>query len=182
MTDDRDLALKAVRGDHEAFGELVRRHQTGVFNAAYRMTGNRQDAEDVAQEAFIRAYRAIASLDPSRPPGPWFRKIAVNVCLNRLEKRPALPLEDEYLVTHSLTAPGTEPGPEAQTMARERSLLIRTALFKLPLRYRAVIELRHFQELSYAEISETLESPLSAVKSDLFRARRLLAEHLKESA
>jgi len=182
MTDDCHLALKAVRGDIEAFGELVRRHQTGVYNVAYRITGNRQDSEDAAQEAFIRAYQAIGSLDPCRPPGPWFRKIAVNVCLNRLEKHPGLPLEDEYLVMYHSTTPGTGTEPESQTLERERSREIRAALLTLPPRYRAVIELRHFQELNYAEIAETLDCPLSNVKSDLFRARRLLAECLKESA
>jgi RNA polymerase sigma-70 factor (ECF subfamily) len=180
MSDDRDLALKAMRGDHEAFGELVRRHQTGVYNAAYRMTGNRQDAEDAAQEAFIRAYRAIGSLNPSRPPGPWFRKIAVNVCLNRLEKRPVLPLEDEHIVPQPSTAPGISSGPEPQTIEREQSREIRGALLTLAPRYRAVIELRHFQELSYIEMAEVLDRPLSDVKSDLFRARRMLAERLKE--
>jgi RNA polymerase sigma-70 factor (ECF subfamily) len=180
MTDDRDLALKAARGDHEAFGELVRRHQTGVYNAAFRMTGNRQDAEDTAQEAFLRAYRAIGSLDPSRPPGPWLRKIAVNVCLNRLEKHPALPLDDEYMVAPSSTVPGTSLGLESHTIERERGRAIRVALLTLPLRYRAVIELRHFQDLTYNEIAETLDRPVSDIKSDLFRARRLLAERLKE--
>ncbi len=180
MTDDRDLATKAVRGDQEAFGELVRLHQTGVFNAAYRMTGNRQDAEDAAQEAFIHAYRAIVSLDPTRPPGPWFRKIAVNVSLNRLEKRPALPLDDEYFSTHPSTEHGIGLEPESQTIERDRSREIRGALLTLPPRYRAVIELRHFQDLSYAEIAETLDRPVSDVKSDLFRARKLLAEELKE--
>jgi len=173
MTDDRDLALKAVRGDHEAFGELVRRHQTGVYNAAYRMTGNRQDAEDSSQEAFIRAYHAIGSLDPARPPGPWFRKIAVNVCLNRLERREPQHLDEEWPV------PSLDPPPESQAIERERSLEIRNALLILPPRYRAIIELRHFQELSYDEIAEVLNRPLSDVKSDLFRARKMLADRLK---
>ncbi len=180
MTDDRDLASKAVHGNHEAFGELVRRHQNGVFNTAFRMTGNRQDAEDTTQEAFLRAYRAIVSLDPTRPPGPWFRKIAVNVSLNRLEKRPALPLDDEHLFTHPSTQRMIDPEPESQTIEHERSREIRNALLTLPPRYRAVIELRHFQDLSYAEIAETLSRPVSDVKSDLFRARKLLAEELKE--
>lgn len=180
MTDDRDLALQAARGDHEAFGELVRRHQNGVYNAAFRMTGNRQDSEDAVQEAFIRAFRAVESLDPSRPPGPWLRKIAVNVCLNRLEKHPTIQLEEEFMTTQTLTIPGTNPGPEPEAMEQERSRAIRIAILSLPPRYRAVIELRHFQELSYAEIADTLGYPLSDVKSDLFRARRILAERLKE--
>src|SRR3972149_8161685 len=121
MTDDRDLDLKAVRGDHEAFGELVRRHQSGVYNAAYRMCGNRQDAEDASQEAFLRAYRAIGSLDPSRPPGPWFRKIAVNVSLNRLEKHPEFSLDDEHHGSRKMPTTGKSSEPEAQAIERERN-------------------------------------------------------------
>ena len=177
MTDDHDLALKAVRGDHDAFNEMVRRHQAGVYNLAFRMTGNRQDAEDISQEAFIRAYNAIGSLDPFRPPGPWFRKIAVNVCLNRLEKHTVLSLEDEYVSIPSST-PAADPGLETRIIDLERSREIRSALLSLPPRYRAVVELRHYQELSYSEISETLGCLLSDVKSDLFRARRMLAEKL----
>jgi RNA polymerase sigma-70 factor (ECF subfamily) len=137
------------------------------------MTGSRQEAEDAAQEAFLRAFRAIRTLDPIRPSSPWFRKIAVNVCLNRLEKHQTLPLEETHVAS-------TEPGPESQTLERERCHQVRAALLTLPPRYRAAIELRHYQELSYAEMAETLNRPLSDVKSDLFRARRLLAERLKE--
>ncbi len=170
--EERDLAQRAAQGDREAFGELVRLHQAGVYNTAYRMTGNRQEAEDTAQEAFLRAFRAINSLDPSRPPGPWFRKIAVNACLNRLEKRQALPLEEMF-------ATSTDPGPESQTIEREYSRQVRAALASLPPRYRAAIELRHYQELSYAEMAETLGCPLSDVKSDLFRARKMLAKRIR---
>ena len=182
MIDDRDLALKAVRGDHEAFGELVRRHQTGVYNTAYRVTGNRQDAEDAVQETFIRAYHSIGSFDPARPPGPWFRKIAVNVCLNRLENHPALPFDEEVLARQPTIFDRVAPAPESQTIERERSSKIISALLTLPPRYRAVIELRHFQELSYTEIAKNLDRPLSDIKSDLFRARKILAERLKELA
>lgn len=174
--DERDLAQRAAQGDRDAFGELVRLHQAGVYNAAYRMTGNRQEAEDAAQEAFLRAFRAIRSLDPARPPGPWFRKIAVNVCLNRLEKHEPLPLDE------ALPAPSPDPLPETQTVERERSHQVRAALLGLPPRYRAALELRHFEELTYAEMAEVLNRPMSDVKSDLFRARKLLAERLKALA
>jgi RNA polymerase sigma-70 factor (ECF subfamily) len=174
--DESALAQRAAQGDRDAFGELVRLHQAGVYNAAYRMTGNRQDAEDAAQEAFVRAFRSSRTLDPSRPPGPWFRKIAVNVCLNRLEKREPQRLDD------NLPVPSPDPGPEPRAVERERSRQVRRALLTLPPRYRAAIELRHFEELTYAEIAETLNRPLSDVKSDLFRARKLLAERLKELA
>lgn len=174
ITDEHDLAQRAARGERDAFGELVRCHQAGVYNVAYRMLGERRDAEDAAQEAFIRAYLAIRSLDPDRPPGPWFRKIALNVCLNRLERREPASLEDEAAL------PAAEPGPEVQTVERARSRQVRAALLALPSRYRAAIELRHFQELSYLEMAEVLGRPMSDVKSDLFRARRMLSVSLRE--
>jgi RNA polymerase sigma-70 factor (ECF subfamily) len=176
MTDDeRDLARRACQGEREAFGELVRCHQAGVYNVALRMLGEQREAEDAAQETFIRAFRAIRSLDPERPPGPWFRKIAVNACLNRLERQGTLELEDEA------SLPSPDPGPEPQIIQRERSRLVRAALLKLPPRYRAAIELRHFQGLSYTEMAEVLDRSLSDVKSDLFRARKSLAKILKDT-
>jgi len=173
--DERDLAQSAAQGDREAFGGLVKSHQSGVYNVAYRMLGERREAEDAAQEVFLRAYRAIQTLDPQRPPGPWLKKIAVNVCLNRLERRGTLTLEDETAI------PGSDLGPEAQILEREQNRQIRAALLSLPPRYRAAIELRHFQELSYTEMAETLNRPLSDIKSDLFRARKMLAEILRQT-
>jgi RNA polymerase sigma-70 factor, ECF subfamily len=173
--DERDLAQRAVLGDIQAFDDLVQLHQAAVFNVAYRMLGERRDAEDAAQDAFLRAFKAIQALDPDRPPGPWLKKIAVNVCLNRLEEKRPDPLEA------AAELPATDPGPESRALERERECEIRRALLELPPRYRAAIELRHFQELSYAEMAESLACPLSDVKSDLFRARKLLAERLKKT-
>jgi RNA polymerase sigma-70 factor (ECF subfamily) len=170
--DERDLAQRAAQGDREAFGRLVEYHQAGVYNVAYRMLGECRDAEDATQETFLRSYRAIRTLDPLRPPGPWLKKIAVNVCLNRLERRGTMPLEDVSVV------PASDPGPESQVIQREQDRQVRAALLSLPPRYRAAVELRHFQELSYTEMAETLDRPLSDIKSDLFRARRMLVEKL----
>ncbi len=174
--DERDLAQRAVHGDPDAFCELVQLHQAGVYNAAYRMTGNRQEAEDAAQEAFIKAFRSIGRLDPGRSAGPWLRRIVVNVCLNRLEKREALPLAEEV----GLVSP--EPEPEPQVVEQEQNRQVQKALLKLSARQRAVITLRHYEGLSYSEMAEALARPLSDIKSDLFRARRLLAEELKDLA
>lgn len=175
-TDDRGLALRVLQGDRTAFGEIVLRHQQAVFNAAYRVVGNVHDAEDAAQEAFIRAYRFFDRYDPERPLEPWLKRIAVNVCLNRLDgRRPIASLDNEL-------APASDPGPgpEVQAVNQDRARRIRAELVRLPPRYRAVIELRHFQDLSYDEIARELRRPLSDVKSDLFRARKLLAERLKD--
>ena len=167
--------MRVLQGDQDAFGEIVTRHQQAVFNTAYRVLGNVHDAEDAAQEAFIRAYQFIDRFDPVRPLAPWLARIVVNICLNRVEGQRSLsPLDDERT-----EAPDPEPGPEMQSTARVRDDTIRYELSRLPPRYRVVIELRHFQDLSYAEIANQLGRPLSDVKSDLFRARKLLAERLK---
>jgi RNA polymerase sigma-70 factor (ECF subfamily) len=172
---DRDLIQRARRGDAEAFGELVIQHQTGVFNVCYRMLHERLEAEDLTQETFLRARDRLATFDPERPFGPWIRRVAVNVCLNHLEaQRPLAELDDERDADES-------NNPERQTEARERSEQIRSVLASLPAHYRAVIELRHYQELSYDEIAAELNLPLSNVKSHLFRARKLLAEKLHAS-
>ena len=173
---DRDLINRAAQDDQDAFSELIQRHQTAVFNIAYRMLGNQRDAEDATQETFIRAYRAFNTFDTERPLLPWLKRIATNHCLNQIKQtRPALSLDD------NLPPPKEpSPGPEEQTTNRERDMQIRTALLSLPPRYLVVIELRHFQALSYTEIAEIVQQPLSAIKSDLFRARKMLAEELKK--
>src|SRR3990170_6788084 len=143
---DRDLAVHAQRGDAQAFGELVRRYQTSVFNVCYRMMGTRQEAEDMSQEAFIRAYARLATYDAARPFGPWIRRVAANFCLNRLaSKTPIhLPLLDEHEAVHSPEDRSLEQASEKADRARA----IRQAMASLPPHYLAVIELRHFQELS----------------------------------
>lgn len=174
--DDRDLARRARQGDRDAFAEIVQRHQQGVFNVAYHVLGNVRDAEDATQETLIRAYQFFDKFDVNRPLAPWLKRIAVNVCINRLEGiKPASSLDDE-----AAPAPDPGPGPEALTTNRDRDQRIRRELNRLPARYRLVIELRHFQEMSYEEIAKELKRPLSDVKSDLFRARKILAERLKD--
>lgn len=175
--DERHTASLAAQGNLQAFADLVRAHQQAVFNIAYRLLGNTQDAEDATQETFLRAYRFFDRFDPNRPFAPWVKRIAVNVCLNHMARRPT---------PYSLDAdgapppPDAAPGPEARTLQRDLSRRVRAEVLALPPRYRAVIELRHFQGLSYTEIAEALGRPLNTVKSDLFRARKLLAERLKD--
>jgi RNA polymerase sigma-70 factor (ECF subfamily) len=169
---DRDLLVRAMRGDSGAFGELVTRYQTGVFNVCYRILHERGEAEDLAQETFMRAYDRLHSFDLEREFGPWVRRIAANLCLNHLESRKVVAsLDDDR---------DADPGqrPERQVEAWERSEQIREALTSLPANYRVVIELRHYQEMTYDEIAGELNIPLSDVKSHLFRARKLLAEKL----
>ena len=170
---DRDLILRARRGDHDAFGELVTRYQTSVFNVCYRMTNERREAEDLAQETFLRVYSRLEMFDLEREFGPWVRRAAANLCLNHLESQKiTAEIDEDRDADESIE-------PESVVEVRERSEQIRAALTSLPANYRAVVELRHYQELSYDEIAAELHIPLSDVKSRLFRARKLLAEKLK---
>jgi RNA polymerase sigma-70 factor (ECF subfamily) len=175
---DQVLVRRTRAGEVEAFGDLVRRYQQSVFGVCYRLLGERTVAEDLAQEAFIRAFQRLESFDDTRPFGPWMRRLAANLCLNHLDaRRQALVLLDDEQDADLEAEPVGDP--VAAREAAEQSEALRAALLSLPPHYRAVVELRHFQELSYGEIAETLKLPVSDVKSHLFRARKLLAQRLE---
>lgn len=184
---DPQLVAAARRGQPDAYGELVRRHQAAVYNVAYRLVGERQQALDLAQETFVRAYRALGSFDGERPFGPWVNRIAANVALTWLQRRrvPTVPLaleraDGEGDVPAELPLPDYAAEPERVYLAGEAQERLRRAILALPPPYRVAIELRHFQDLSYEEIAVALGIPLSDVKSHLFRARRLLRRSLEE--
>jgi RNA polymerase sigma-70 factor (ECF subfamily) len=144
-----------------------------VFNVCYRILHERGEAEDLAQETFIRAHDRLYTFDIEREFGPWIRRVAANLCLNHLEsQRNTTELDEERDANETQR-------PETVVEVHERSEQIRHALSSLSPQYRVVIELRHYQEMSYDEIAAELNIPLSDVKSHLFRARKLLAEKLK---
>ena len=173
---DRSLVTMALGGDKQAYGELVKRYQTSVFNVCYRIMGERLEAEDMTQETFLRAHNRLETYDPDRPFGPWIRRVGANMSLNTLKRRKftLFPLEDELEGSIQNVA----ERPELARVQAERSEAIREAILDLPASYRVVIELRHFFDMSYKDIAEAVGLPLSDVKSHLFRARKLLAERL----
>ena len=155
-----------------------------MYNVAYRLVGERQDALDLTQEAFVRAYHALASFDAARPFGPWINRIVANLALNWLQHRrvPTLPLEltlDDGDESETRALPDSSKDPERVLLANERHQQLHAAILSLPAHYRAVIELRHFQDLSYDAIAATLNIPVSDVKSHLFRARQMLRKYLE---
>ncbi len=170
---DRECARRARRGEVEAFGELVQRYQSSVFNVCYRLMGERRDAEDMAQEAFVRAYQRLETFDLDRPFGPWMRRVAANICLNRLSRRELLrvPLDEDHDRLDAAAETPAEGG-------KDRVGDLRQALAALPAGYRLVIELRHFQDMTYEEIAAATRTPVGQVRTHLFRARRLLARKL----
>ena len=173
---DSELVLRTRSGEVQAFGELVRRYQDSVFNVCYRLAGERREAEDLTQEAFLRAFRRLAAYDESRPFGPWMRRLAANLSLNQLQRKAPteLPLEEEQE-----WVPGHAGGmPEPSAIQHASGPRPCGGPCNLPAHYRVVIELRHYQGMSYAEIAEALTMPLSDVKSHLYRARKQLAQAL----
>jgi RNA polymerase sigma-70 factor, ECF subfamily len=146
-----------------------------VFNIALRITADPDAAKDCAQEAFIRAYRALHQYDPGLPFGPWLYRITTNTSLNHVQRWHAHQTDVEELPER----PGEiEEGPEATVVRREEVAEVVAAMEELPAAYRAALTLRHMQQLSYQEVSDALGIPLGTVKTHLHRARAALKTRL----
>ncbi|HSM57550.1 MAG TPA: sigma-70 family RNA polymerase sigma factor [Candidatus Sulfomarinibacteraceae bacterium] len=178
MNDEENVWLERARqGDKAAFGQLIEAYQGPVYNLAYRMLGNRGEAEEAAQEAFIRAYTKLDSYDPRRKFSTWMLSITSNYCIDLLRKRRALLLSlDQPLPPHPALMSDRADNPEAQTADSEREALVQSLLEELPEDYRQTVVLRYWYDLSYQEIADVMDTTVSAIKSRLFRARRQLAE------
>jgi RNA polymerase sigma-70 factor (ECF subfamily) len=173
---DVELVARAQEGDEAAFEQLVRRHQRYVFNLAYRVLDDYAEAEELAQEAFVRVWRGLPGFRGQAQFTTWLYRIACNLCLNRLPRlrRELLQIEplEEVLVN-------PDPSPSDVYAAREMSAFLHTQLDRLPEKYRLVLTLRYLQHLSYTEIAAALEVPMGTVQTHLHRARRLLRERLR---
>lgn len=178
MNDEESVWLERARqGDKAAFGQLIEAYQGPVYNLAYRMLGNRGEAEEAAQEAFIRAFTKLDSYDPRRKFSTWMLSITSNYCIDLLRKRRALLLSlDQPLPPHPALMSDRADNPEAQTVDNEREALVQELLEELPEDYRQTVVLRYWYDLSYQEIADVMDTTVSAIKSRLFRARRQLAE------
>jgi RNA polymerase sigma-70 factor (ECF subfamily) len=171
--EESDIALvnRVLGGDPPAFAILVERYQGVLFNLALRMVGDYDDAQDVTQSAFVKAYRKLDTFDSRHRFFSWIYRITLNESLNaRNAKRSFDSIPD------SIAAP--EPDALEEIARDERRRQLNSAIRDLPELYRRVVELRHRSELSYREIAEALEIPEKTVKSRLFSARRRLAEAL----
>ena len=174
---DQKQAERAQQGDLEAYGELVEAYQSSVFSVCYRVLGNRRDAEDLTQEAFLRAHQKLDTFQTDRPFGPWIRTLAANLCYNFLQRKrlERVPLQDEWDQPDDLP----RRGPETALELTEDQERLYQALWSLPDHHRLALELRHFQGLSYQEMAQALDLPLNTVRSHLYRGRKKLAELLE---
>ncbi len=170
--------LQAQAGDHQAFAKLVDAYKGPVYNLTYRMLGNAADAEDAAQETFLRAYVNLRSYDPSRKFSSWLLTIAANYCIDQLRRRRIQWVSVEDLPPWEPLQART-PDPEETAVRRADDERITALLEKLPPDYRLVVVLRYWYDCSYEEIAEMTNTTVSAVKSRLHRARRTLAALLE---
>ncbi|HEX7879255.1 MAG TPA: sigma-70 family RNA polymerase sigma factor [Candidatus Eisenbacteria bacterium] len=176
---DSALAVRAREGDGHAFKELVRRHQERVFRIVHRMLRDRDQAEDVTQVTFVRAFRSLLKYKEEFPFHPWLYRIAVNASLTQIEKRKREKLVDIDLVPERFVPrPAGEESPLEVAGRRELVDRIRKALPELPEEQRVVFLLRVDEGFSYDEIAQTLDIPRGTVMSRLSRAREALRKRL----
>ncbi|MFQ5960443.1 MAG: sigma-70 family RNA polymerase sigma factor [Candidatus Methylomirabilales bacterium] len=172
--EDHQLVERSRAGDVAAFEELVRRHQSRAYGIAYRLLGNREDAQEVAQEAFARAYFRLAEFRGTAQFRTWLYRILVNLATDLLRRRRPQ-VREEDVVLRPVTN-GENPGKHLDQ--QELRQCIQKAIETLPTDLRTVILLRELEGLSYAEIARVIRRPVGTVMSRLFHARRRLQQSL----
>lgn len=169
---DRIAVERCLEGDSDAFGELITRYQRPVFNTVLHMVGNTEDAREVCQQAFMKAFEHLASYDRDRKFFSWIYRVAVNESINLIKaRRPHEELDESF------EHPRANPAEEFEELEQWRHL--HEAILELEPNYRAVIILRHFVHFAYDEIAAILKLPEKTVKSRLFTARQQLREALE---
>ena len=169
--DDAALVERCLSGEEAGVRLLVERFQGMIFGLCYRMLGQREDAEDVAQDVFLRVFRSLGGWDSARPLKPWVLTIAANRCRTVLRKRTSRPVPTEFIDDLAVDDSKRDVGDFAEELQR--------ALDKLREEYRICFVLFHQQEIGCAEIGEMMDRPEGTVKTWLHRARRQLAEELQ---
>ncbi|MCP4645180.1 MAG: sigma-70 family RNA polymerase sigma factor [bacterium] len=185
---DASLVAECRKGDSSAFDELVRRHKDRLYNVVYRFLGNREDALDVCQEAFVRAYRSIDGFKGNAKVYTWLYSIAANLARNRLRdggrkgrnRGTSLEVLQETAPGVLRESEGRTPSPRAEAEGSELQELLQQCLEELPDHYRMAFVLRTFEDLSYEEVAEIVGCPVGTVKSRLNQARRMLRDRLSE--
>ena len=186
MMDEQAIIEQVLAGDNDAFGALVEAYQTKVYNLALRMCGNQDDAFDLAQEAFFRAWRGLSGFQQEAAFSTWLFRLTANVCLDWLrakKRRPTVSLttvDDEGEETQ-LELPSPGKTPEEVLMAAEEKDALARAMNQLPVEYREILTMRAINDMSYTDIAETLQIREGTVKSRLARARLALKNILEKN-
>lgn len=182
---DPSIIERAVKGDQKAYAKILEEYRGPIYNLIYRMVRNREEAEDLVQEAFLKAFSSLASFNAEYAFSTWLYKIAINNCIDHLRRKKLktysmdkpVPSQDGEFTREF---PDVSMRPDLPLLARERTNLIERAIEELPDKYRIVIVLRHTEERAYEEIAQILDIPLGTVKARIFRAREMLKKKLKD--
>lgn len=180
------LVDRAISGDQKAYAELLSRYKESIYFMLLKMVNNQDDAEDLTIEAFGKAFKNLHQYTPNFAFSTWLFKIATNNCIDFIRKRRGdykIPIEQTSDDKDEVIIPirADDLDPEESLINQQRIKMMREIVQKLKPRYRKLIELRYFEELSYEEISDKLELPIGTVKAQLFRARELLYNILKNT-
>lgn len=169
---DRIAIERCRKGDLDAFGTLIDRYERPVYRAVLHMVGNAEDAREICQQVFMKAFEHLSSYDPNRKFFSWIYRVAINESINHLKSRhPHEPLSDRMAYPH--------PNPAERYEVTEQRDHLQKAVLGLEENYRAVVILRHYLHLSYREMADVLNVPEKMVKSRLFTARQLLRQALE---
>lgn len=183
---DYVLVQQATKGDQKAFADLMGRYKDAIYFMLIKMVNNSSDAEDLTIEAFGKAFKNIQQYTPNYAFSTWLFKIATNNCIDFIRKKKAttisLDQNDDDPDKASTDIQASILDPEEEMIKAQKQKMLREIVSKLKPRYRKLIELRYFKEYSYEEIAEELELPIGTVKAQLFRARELLYNILKNTS
>jgi RNA polymerase sigma-70 factor, ECF subfamily len=176
--DDHALARAAVGGDRDAFGALVERHRRAIYQLCYRFVGRHEEASDLAQDVFVRAFRGLRTFKGDSAFSTWLYRIGVNVCLNRVTAK--TPRLDEMETIDAAPRPDPSAEDPSEALARaERTAVVRAAIAKLPPKQRATLVLRVYHDLPHDRIADILGTSVGASKANLFHALANLRKLLK---
>ncbi|HEX8706972.1 MAG TPA: sigma-70 family RNA polymerase sigma factor [Pyrinomonadaceae bacterium] len=184
-TSDEQIVERALAGEAEAFGEIVRRWERRIFALAYGMLGREEDARDATQETFLAAFRNLRGFRGEARVSSWLHRIAVNQCITRQRRakvRGETALEVETEAGGEASFAATQASPAELAESGQRTEIVRRAVNSLPAELRQVIVMKEFEELTFQEIADALELPLSTVKSRLYTALKQLQMRLKNMA
>lgn len=175
MNDSREKALlkRCRKGDRQALTELLGKYERPVYNAAYRIMGNPDDAADITQVVFLKAFENLEQYDPKYKFFSWIYRIAINESINQNKRGQRQQPIGDY-------EPAASGGPDDDAEAVDLSREIQESLMELKDEYRTIVVLRHFSDFSYREISEILQIPEKTVKSRLYSARQLMKQTLQD--
>ena len=183
---DYGLVLRAIEGDQKAYTLLLNRYKISIFHQMMKMVNNRDDAEDLTLEAFGKAFKKLPSYAPRYAFSTWLFKIAINNCIDHIRKKRLHllsiddPIEKGGAHDFSSNLKANSLDPEEIFIRQQKVTLMKKVMGKLNVKYRLMIELRFFEELSYEEIATELEIPLGTVKAQLFRAKEILYNYLQK--